>query len=157
MKEINTKEMMKAYHSYKASCNNTYCSGEEVTKRLTAFKESSEKLTIAIKEAEGRASARTIDDFDVMKALISIENKLDLTKKDLEGVMVDVDIHSQKFPNAYKYIPESTQFSAIYKGGSWRIYDIGRYSVRQRNNATYLVDLTDKAKEAIIKNHSQFD
>lgn len=113
----------------------------------------SRALFDAIRAAEGRATARTITPEEVVSALDIVERKLDLPKKHLDGVTVDIDYHAQDFPRAYKYTPESTHFCAVYKRGSWRVIDIYRATTRRASQA-YKVDLTDAAKEAIIAHYS---
>ena len=108
-----------------------------------------ESLTAAIKDAEGRATARTITASDIADVLLEVEKTLGISKKALEGVRVDIDLNAQTFPNSYKYIPESTQFTAVYKSGSWRVTDIRRdrcRGVKSRIRVTH----TEESKAALI-------
>lgn len=116
---------------------------------------SAEKLTAAIKAAEGRATARCITPAMISNALEAVEKRLGIMKKRMEGVKVEIDCNAQDFPKAYKYTPESTFFEATYRGGSWRITDIYRYRTR-RASAGYSVTLTDTAKAAIIEAHERW-
>ena len=104
----------------------------------------------AIKAAEGRATVRTICPAAVVEALVRVEETLELpSKKALEGVSVSVDLNAQDFPRAYKYNAESTQFKAVYKAGSWRVYDICRATTR-RAGRRYVVEHTETSKAAIL-------
>lgn len=111
-------------------------------------------LTLAIKEAEGRASARTITAEEILSTLIRIEDDLHISKKAMNGINVTVDINSQSFPKAYKYTPESTHFSAEYKNGSWRLTDI--YRAECKSSFHIHIEHTEESKKAIIERLSNF-
>lgn len=115
-----------------------------------------EKIKKEIDKAEGRASARTILAEDMIKACNYVEKKLGINKVDLVGVEINVDLNAQNFPRAYKYTPESTHFSAIYKKSGWYLMSVYRGWTRTRGN-TYWVTLTEKAQAAVIKRNSFFD
>ena len=108
-----------------------------------------EKLEKMISEGNGKAKVRTINLEGIKKALYSVEDLLNIPKKYMEGISVDIDIWSQHFPKAYKYIPESTQFQAIYKKGNWRLIKVYRAAVSSPHYS-FSIDLTEKAKEQII-------
>ena len=114
-----------------------------------------EKILAAIVEAEGRASVRVITPDDISNAIISIEKKLSITKKAMDGVSAEVDYNAQHFPNAYKYTPESTFFEAAYRKGTWYITNIYRGRTRGASNAISLY-LPDAAKTAIVTSHTNF-
>lgn len=86
------------------------------------------KLEALIKEAEGRATARTITVDDVVDALAEAEEHLDRlsTKKDMIGTTVRVDVNAQRFPRAYNYTPESTHFEAEVTKSGWRVTKVYR-------------------------------
>lgn len=119
------------------------------------LKDRSEKtvsaLASAIKAAEGKASARKISCDDIFDAVDEVEEKLAISKRAMDGITIYCDPNAQDFPNAYKYVPESTHFMAIYKNGSWRVTDIRRDVC---NKKRICIDLTGTAKEAIINNHT---
>lgn len=108
-------------------------------------------LESAIKAAEGKASVRKISCDDIFDAVDEVEERLSISKKAMDGVIIYFDCNAQDFPNAYKYVPESTHFAAVYKNGSWRVTDIRRDVC---NKKRICIVLTDTAKEAIIKNHT---
>lgn len=86
------------------------------------------KLDALIKEAEGRSTARTITVDDVVDSLAQAEAHLLLlsTKKDAVGTIVYVDVNAQRFPRAYHYIPESTQFVAEITKSGWKVARVFR-------------------------------
>lgn len=102
-------------------------------------------LTNAIKEVEGRASARTITAADIINSLKDYTETLGITKKAMEGVEVWIDPNAQKFPKAYKYDPTSTQFQAEYKSGCWRITEITRFHCDTRKVVATMPEATKKA------------
>lgn len=114
------------------------------------------KIEIAISEAEGRSTCRTITFDDIVKATQKIEKKLGVPKKYLEGVRYDVDIHAQNFPNAYKYRAESTQFIIEYLKGKWRVIVIGRYYTRSAGHDYKCIIMPDETKAAIIDTMRDF-
>lgn len=114
-----------------------------------------EKINQAIKDAEGRASARTITYDDIIQDIKNVEQTLGIAKKDMVGIEVDVDHHAQNFPNAYKYTPESTQYIIRKKASGWELLSVDRYRTR-REGHRYNVKLTAEAKAAIIKRMSDF-
>jgi len=138
MKAINTKKMMKAF----ADMN------EEVLKNEIV------PLENAIKEAEGRATLRTIQAKTILIVLNDIDYRFAFaSKKSREGLKINVDYNAQDFPNAYKYTPESTHFTAEYKNGSWRITGVYRDRCRRSGNE-YLITMPDQLKEALIAHYS---
>lgn len=88
------------------------------------------KLDQIIKEAEGRATARTITVDDIVNALEEAEEYLLRlsTKKDSVGTIVFVDVNAQRFPRAYHYTPESTQFTAEVTKSGWKVTKVSRWT-----------------------------
>lgn len=112
-------------------------------KMLNALQES-------IKEAEGKARERKLNYHDIFYYLEKVEKKLDITKKAMEGVKVFCDPNAQEFPRAYKWTPESTQFTAEYKNGTWRITDIFRDDCGRHKIS---IKLTEEAEQAILNDY----
>lgn len=111
------------------------------------------KLTEELDNVQKRCSARTITAREIFDELVSIENKLGIAKCHMNGIRVTVDLNARSFPNAYKYIPESTHFNAELRSGKWRITDIRRAQTL-RPTVGHNIELTEEAKEAIIKSLS---
>ncbi len=107
-------------------------------------------LNAAIKEAEGKARERKLHYYDIFSYLEKVEQKLSITKKAMEGTEVVINVNAQDFPKAYKWIPESTFFDAIFLRGTWRITRIYRDKC---GNVPGLIKLSETAKKAIIANH----
>ena len=109
-----------------------------------------EKIEAVIKEAEGKTRVRTISVDDIIGALQRVAFALEIPKSHMKGIKVVVDPNAQNFPNAYRYTPESTQFSAEYNGKEWVLTGIWRGACRGCTQE-FSITLTDEAKEAIIK------
>lgn len=113
-----------------------------------------DKLTAWLEDVQARSRVRTIDAADVLEMLDNAEKSIksagfsEISNSALEGVVGMFDMHAQKFPNAYKGIPESTQFTAVFRRGRWVITDIHRGRVVSARKARFT--LTDAAKSAII-------
>lgn len=161
MKTIKTKEIMKAYETMKTRENNyefsrklKWNTKEDIEKYKKAYDDSkaefinlASKADAVLDETQKKCKVRTINMIDVCKALTEINEKLSIQKKSMEGITVHIDINSQSFPKAYKYIPESTHFEATYKNGQWIITDVYR-DICRPNNSTMC--LTDEAKQAVL-------
>lgn len=116
-----------------------------------------ERITQWIREAEGRATVRTVSVRSMGAALKAAEDRLlaVAAKKSLKGSKLSVDINAQDFPSAYRYTPESTHFEAVYNGREWVITSIERK--RCRGSAQKCIcHLTEEAKESIIASYTQF-
>lgn len=108
-----------------------------------------EPLSAAIREAEGRATARCLTARDVLFALESITENLNIPAKHMRGIKATVCPAAQDFPRAYKYTPDATTFCAEYKSAGWVITDIAR-TVCPRASQEYHIELTEDAKAAIL-------
>lgn len=108
-----------------------------------------EKLTAAIKEAEGRATVRTITAKDIQYVLHEIEDGI--AKKKMSGTKVHYT-GAQHFPNAYKYRPESTHWVAENVNGKWYVTDIYRDTCPNRSSWNTEIEYSDTAKQAILEN-----
>ena len=161
MKAIRTKEIMKAYetmmtkkHIYDFELKWSARTKESIEgcKRAyddskKAFAEIVSKADEMLEEIQKKCRVRTINMMGICKALTEINEKLNIQKKAMEDITVSVDINSQAFPKAYKYIPESTYFDATYKKGQWIITDVYR-DICKPNNST--MHLTEEAKQAVL-------
>lgn len=113
-------------------------------------------LQAALDRIQSRSRVRTIDVGDVYKAAEHVERKLDITKKALEGVRIHVDLHAQTFPNAYRGIPESTQFDMVFSKRFWRVTKVSRERC-ESNGHDYQVTFTDEARRALVERFKSFD
>lgn len=115
----------------------------------------SRQLDDAIKQAEGRATARTLSVTAVLDTLLSIDARFKFAhKKDKNGMVAEIDYHAQDFPRAYKYTPESTQFRAEYKRNAWYITDIRRDACN-KTGRKIIITMPEALKEALIKYYSR--
>jgi len=98
-------------------------------------------------------------DYTSVKAIVNVIEK-SLTEKVLPknlwtGLAFWCDINAQKFPNAYRWIPESTQFILTRFPSGWFVTRVARLSCGTKMIAISTT-LTDKQKEAIINNFYSF-
>lgn len=114
-----------------------------------------EKIEAAIREVEGRATARTVTYGEIAIAIAELEKTLNICKKDMMGIIADIDYHAQNFPNAYKYTPESTHIKITRKNSAWDLVRVYRDTTR-REGHRYHLTLTEDAKKAIIKSKEIF-
>ena len=114
-----------------------------------------DRIEAAIKEAEGRATCRTITAREVLRTAEEITRKLGISKKNLVGVKAEVDSNAQKLPNAYKWNAESTHFSIEAVASGWALTGIWRDDLWQRNNTVRIV-LTETAEQAILAKYKGF-
>lgn len=115
-----------------------------------------DKIKAAIQEVEGKATARTIDYDDIIRATQRIEKMLGIPKKYLEGIRYDVDIYAQNFPKAYKYRAESTQFVIEYLKGKWRLVSVERAYTRTAGHDYKCLTMPEETKKAIIETKMDF-
>ena len=102
------------------------------------------------------ARTRTVDIDDVYDAVYILERKFeDCTRKSLEGLTVNVDLNSQDFPNAYRGVPMSTQFTLVYEKRSWRFVRAERLKCGEYKR--YDVTLPDAMREELLKSFESFN
>lgn len=107
-------------------------------------------------KANHLARTRTVDIDEVYGAASVLEQKFnDCTKKSMEGLTVHVDLNSQDFPNAYRGVPMSTQFTLVYEKRSWRFVSAERS--RCGESKRYDVTLTDIMREELLKAFESFN
>lgn len=128
----------------------------DVEKATALVEKVNARAAAMLAAVQSRATARTITPADMVNTLDAVEKRLGISKKALEGCRVDVDVNAQTFPRAYKYTAESTQFSAVYMHGGWRVTYISRDKCKNPSRR-YVVDLTDAAKAAIIDRCTVFE
>ncbi len=118
---------------------------------ITVNEKNKAKIETAIAVAQGKASVRCITYASIVNECAKIEAQLGVSKKAMDGVVYDVDYHAQHISNAYKYTPESTQFTLTYKNGSWRVSDIRRANTRKTANREFIAkELPQTTIDAIL-------
>lgn len=110
----------------------------------------SEAIQKALDEVQAKARVRTLSAQNVIRFCESCTNHLRIPKKYLEGCEMQANPHAEIMPNRYKGIPESTQFSAVFRNGNWHITEVKRDQMRG-NKQQAVFSLTDAAKAKIIE------
>ncbi len=126
-----------------------------MTKKATKiYSTDTEKLNAAIIEAEGRATARTMNAEDVDGILTRIVARYlnDMPKKALAGTTATIHASTEKLPSAYKYSADSTHAEFMHDGKGWFLVSVWRGTLRQSSRAKEGVelDLSDTAKEWLL-------
>ena len=114
------------------------------------------EIQLQLDKANHLARTRTVNVDDVYGAVATLERKFeDCTKKSMEGLTVNVDLSSQEFPNAYRGVPMSTQFTLVYEKRSWRFV----YAERMRCGVSKRYDMTlpDAMREELLKQFESFN
>ena len=168
MKEINLKEAVYLYRQHEKAANDVRhylrlaqkssswegdlrkSEKQEIESKTLLEEEVACVISPILDEVQKRCKARTICAEDIVKALCFVEDELRISKKSMDGISVEIDLNAQPFPNAYKGIPDSTQFSARFKNGYWRVTDIRRAECRAPGRA-YVINHTDESKAALIE------
>ena len=114
-----------------------------------------EVIEMAILEAEGRATARTLTYDDIVDGIARVEKELAIPKKYLLGISFTEDVNAQTFPASYKHAPFSTWFTAEYMRTGWFLTGVER----RRTGSTekqFTLYLTEDAKAAVIRRLEKF-
>lgn len=117
--------------------------------------ENKARIEAALNKAQGKAKIRGIWSYDTVERIIEkAEMRIgEITKKDLEGTEIYFDF-GQSFPRAYKYRPESTHLSLVFKNGHWLMADVYRATCENRSDhPDYRLHLSDSAKAAILRRY----
>lgn len=166
MKKINIEKAIKAYQAIEdKKCdldtinylnkNNPGRFDPEPAKKAVqeakeAFQAICEKTIIpALKEAEGRATARTVTCENIIEDVQTIVKELRIAQSRLEGSSVILNHNAQTFPKAYKYTPEATLLDISF--GKGKAVYIERIFRDRCANKKYLISLSESAKDAIIR------
>ena len=128
MKNIKMTKMIKAENELtriRAACGHT---PEAVETARLAFVAATAPLQSSLDEAQAKCHARLICPINIIGSLKRAQAHLDAIslKRDQVGTHINVDINAQKFPNAYKGIPESTHYEATLTKTGWEIMAIAR-------------------------------
>lgn len=109
-----------------------------------------------LEKVQKKSRVRTIN-YDMLQSEIEKVNRrlCDIPATYQVGIEVDIDIHAENFPNAYRWTPESTQFSMIRTSSGWKLLDIYRGTTK-REKYRALFKLTDEAKEALLAAYTRY-
>lgn len=112
-----------------------------------------EALRAAISEAEGKATARTLDAESVQDRLEQVVRDYlnDMPKKYLAGCKAIVHASTEKLPNAYKFQADSTKAVLEHDGKGWVLVRVERSRLVTRSVFHGVqLELTDDAKAWLI-------
>lgn len=113
-----------------------------------------DRLRCALSETQRSARTRKIMLEDIRRTIEDIENKYSLVSDTiLEDCTFWCNPHAQRFANAYRGVPESTQFKLRRKYHSWRVVEIRRCRC---TGIRIKADLTRDAKERILEMYERF-
>lgn len=111
------------------------------------------KLQELLNETQERCTARTLDLEDVKKLIEKIEkrlNDLGLLKTYRNDLKVDCNPYQEEFAQAYKYTPEGTKITLVYKNNNWRVLTAYRANCNGKSNKALEFYFTDDQKERIL-------
>lgn len=110
------------------------------------------KIQNEIDTVQKLSKVRLLNIEDLNNIVIKVESKLKSlllsNKKNWEGIEVFIDTSAQTFPQAYKYIAESTQIRLIFKNGKWEILEIWRGRTEKE---FFYIQLSELAQNIIIE------
>jgi len=114
-----------------------------------------EKINHEISMVQGKARERLVDYSDIVYMVKDIEEKFNIPKKYMDGVVADVDWHSGKLPNAYKYTAYSTRVFLQNKRGNWYLIGVSRSALRQ-NNKRFDMILPEETIKKLTEKYEAF-
>ena len=121
----------------------------------TEHNEKLAKLQAELDAVQKTSRVRTISTLGIIRCLTYVEDHLGISKRAMDGIVVEVDDNAQHFPKSYKGRPESTWFRAEYRKGSWRITAIWRGDTEKSGNG-YSIRLTETARAALLAKYTRF-
>lgn len=130
---------------------------EELEQAKKAYAEAVSPVRAVLEEVQKRSTVRNITSEDILEAIEDIEKTFGVPKSKLDGVQAEIDVHAQRYPNAYKYTPESTQFTLENRRGVWYLTDVCRDTTGRRTHAIIITRFPDATKQAIIDRCTAFN
>ena len=112
-----------------------------------------EKIEAALNETQSRAKARTISYEDILETIEHIEEKLNISKKAMVGVIARASLHCQHFPANYNGQPMGTEFTIQRFSSGWFLTGVSRENIEHVRK--YRLTLSESAKAAILENASE--
>jgi hypothetical protein len=122
----------------------------------------SEKISEALAKAQARATARTIDNDFVLRAVAQAEMRLRkiLAKKDWQGLQLSVTCAPGKMASSYRGIPMAT-YAVVQRGASgWFLVQVARAKARENFNDVVIHGVEQKGKlvsEYVAKTLGRFE
>lgn len=126
--------------------------GNIVHDRIAVKESNKDRINNMLDAVQAKCSVRLADYDDVERAIREIERKLDIPKSAMVGIVARVDPNAETFCNAYRnkcYNPQSTHFTIERTSVGWTLTKVCRATTMGASMG-YHLELTDKAKEAIL-------
>lgn len=114
-----------------------------------------EKIEAALNEVQSRAKARTISYEDILETIEHIEEKLNISKKAMVGVIARVSLYCEHFAGSYKGVPMGTEFTIQRFSSGWFLTGVSRENIEHVRK--YRLTLSESAKAAILENASELN
>ena len=114
-----------------------------------------EKIEAALNEVQSRTKARTISYEDILETIEHIEEKLNISKKAMVGVIARVSVQCQHFPANYNGQPMGTEFTIQRFSSGWFLTGVSRENIEHVRK--YRLTLSESAKAAILENASELN
>lgn len=111
-----------------------------------------EDVEKALEAGQGRARVRTLDACEVVEHLKKMIESLDslVPKTYQSGVEVSYVEGAEKYPNAYKFIPEGTAIEMVKRGKTYRV-TIERDNCNFNRTEKYKINLFNASKKEQIE------
>lgn len=115
-----------------------------------------EKIESVLDQVQHRAKTRTISYEDIYETIERIEQRLELRllKEDWRGLKFNVDLGAQRFPEAYRGKPMSTQFQVERGSKAWFVTNISRAGCHRSVNHEVEPDFTACDPQAFVRKAS---
>ena len=113
------------------------------------------KLQELLNTSQERCITRTLDLEDVKKLIKKIEKRLTdlgLLKTYRNDLKVDCNPYQEEYPQAYKYTPQGTHITLVYKNNNWRVLTAYRANCNGKDEKALEFIFTDDQKERILNN-----
>ena len=123
---------------------------------IKVTKENENKIQFTLDEAQKRCRVRTASASDVFKTVEYIEREFNIPKTHMKGLVIRVDLHADKYPNAYEHRPQSTQFTLTRKSGGWYVCDIERDWTGGTTNRYKVITMPEETKAALVNRFMRF-
>lgn len=123
--------------------------------KIRVCEENKERIEQAIREAEGRATARTLTYADIVDGIARVEKELSIPKKHLVGISFTQDVNAEIFPAVYKHTPMSTWYTVEYGRTGWFLIAVDR-KLTGSTDKQFTLYLTEDAKAAVIRRLKKF-
>lgn len=113
------------------------------------------KLQELLNKTQERCTTRTLDLEDIKKLIEKVEKRLTelgLPKTYRNNLKVDCNPYQEEYPQAYKYTPQGTYITLVYKNNNWRVLTAYRSNCNGKSEKALEFDFTDDQKERILNN-----